>query len=103
MINAVPYLTDEEIKQRMIKDLTFKINLKKERLAKKQAKQKPKKIKYLYKYDKDEHLEKIYKSRAEACEKEGFTKSSLSNHLKGLRKTLNGFIYKEVIKEEKEQ
>lgn len=100
MINAVPYLTDEEIKQRMIKDLTFRINLKKERLKKNQAKQKPKKIKYLYKYDEAGHLEKIYKSRAEACEKEGFTKSAMSKHLKGNRQTLNGFIYKEVIKEE---
>lgn len=93
-------MTSEDIKKQMIRDLTFRINLKKERLAKKQAKEKPKKIKYLYKYDKDEHLEKIYKSRAEACEKERFTKAAISQHLKGLRKTLNGFIYKEVIKEE---
>lgn len=102
MIKAVPYLTEEEVKQRMIKALTLRINLKKERLKKIKAKQKKKKIKYLYKYDEYGNVENIYKNRAEACKKEGFTKSAMSKHLNGKRQKLNGFIYKEVIKEEKD-
>lgn len=88
-------LTEEELHKRLIDDLEYKIKLKDIEI--KQRKEETKPPKKIYKYDKDGNFIKMYIDRATCCEAEGFKKAALSLHLKGERKTLGGYIYKEII------
>lgn len=66
----------------------------------KKSKEQPKpKIKSIIisKYDKQGQLVKQYNSRQECIDDNGLTKPGLSQHLSGKRKSLKGYIYKEVI------
>lgn len=53
----------------------------------------PSNNKKIYKYDKENNLIETFENRLDCIEKEGISKSSLSNVLSGTRKTLNGYIY----------
>lgn len=57
------------------------------------AAHRPQKNLKIYKYDKDNNLIETFANRAECIEKEGMTKSALSNVLSGKRKSYNGYIY----------
>ena len=59
------------------------------------AAHRPQKNLKIYKYDKDNNLIETFANRAECIEKEGMTKSTLSNVLSGKRKSYNGYIYME--------
>ena len=87
-------LTEEQIWEKEIRELRFRINIIDERKNKERAEHKLNKI--IAKYDKNNGLIKTYNSRKECCEAEGISKVSLSNHLSGRRKKLKGYTYKEI-------
>ena len=87
-------LNDDEIKRRNITFLENKVKLEQDKINEQRIAHLP--VKSIYKYNKNGILEKIYNSRKECCEAEGFKKAALSLHLSGARKYLNGYIYKEV-------
>ena len=93
--NKFNEMTVEEIQDKQIEELTFRLNLMMARKKKREAKIKKKVEKRIYKYNEDGKVENIYKSRKECCEKENITKAALSMHLKGKRKQIKGYIYKE--------
>ena len=59
----------------------------------------PSNDKEIAKYDKEGNLIKVYKNRNECIKENELTKAGLSQHLKGKRKTLKGYIYKELTKD----
>ena len=75
-----PITSDEFLKR-----YRFYKNSKKRKIGKK-----------IEKYEVTGRLIETYSDRNECIEKNNFTKSALSKHLSGKRKTLNGYVYKEV-------
>ena len=90
---AFNYLTADEIYTRLINDLEYKIKIVDEQNRREQDNKKNKKI---FKYDKQGELIEIFENRNDCIERDGLKKAALSLHLNGQRKTLKGFVYKEI-------
>ena len=93
------HISTDMIANCRIKYLTEAIAREKERISNEE--EEVKEIKHIKKYDKNSALITTYESRKECCEKEGFKKAALSAHLSGNRKTLKGYIYKEIVIQQK--
>lgn len=87
-------ITTSELQERLINDLKNKIKLLDEQDELERNKNK---VKMILKYDKNGNLLEKYYSRQECIDKNDLTKAGLSQHLNGKRKSLKGFVYKEVI------
>ena len=87
-------LSTEEIQDRFINSIMSKIKIIDEQ---EEIERNKNKVKIILKYDKAGKLIEQYYSRQECIEKNDLKKAALSLHLSGKRKTLNGYVYKEVI------
>ena len=87
-------LNAAEMQDRFIDDLKSKIKIIEQQ---EELERENNKVKIILKYDKQGQLVNRYYSRQECMDDNGLTKQGLSQHLLGKRKSLKGYIYKEVI------